>query len=401
MPVAAAERRAFWLYWASTTTSYLGDGIRFVALPLLAATLTSSPAQVASIALAAGLPWPIFGLIAGVVVDRLDKNQLLLTTQAMRAALGFVTAFGVATGHVSLILLAVFAFTLNIGEVLYDIALHSYLPALVPEAMLQRANSRLITAEIRICFAGVTGWTAPPILAAIDASDDLTLTSGVSRSAAGQGAVYATAAAALAAAPADVLVDFTSAAAVRGNVRAAIEAGVHVVIGTSGLTADDYAEIDRLARDRGVGVIAAGNFSVMAAVLRHAAAMAARHLGHWEIIDYASDTKPDVPSGTARDLAETLGQVREPGSAVPLDELEGPVEARGAGIGGARVHSVRLPSFVVSTEVVFGGPGERLIMRHDPGLTPAPYVAGTLLAVRRVADAVGVRRGLDSLLFED
>ena len=253
---------------------------------------------------------------------------------------------------------------------------------------------------INICFAGLTGWTAPPILAAIDAADDLTLTSGVSRSAAGQGAVYATAAEALAAAPADVLVDFTSAAAVRVNAWTAVEAGVHVVIGTSGLTADDYAELDRLARDRGVGVIAAGNFSVMAAVLRRAASMAARHLGQWEIIDYASDTKPDVPSGTARELAETLAQVREPARALPLAELEGPVEARGAEIGGARVHSVRLPSFVVSTEVVFGGPGERLIMRHDPGLTPAPYVAGTLLAVRKVADAVGVRRGLESLLFD-
>jgi len=254
---------------------------------------------------------------------------------------------------------------------------------------------------INICFAGLTGWTAPPILAAIDAADDLMLTSGVSRSAAGRGAVYATAAEALAAAPADVLVDFTSAAAVRVNAWTAVEAGVHVVIGTSGLTADDYADLDRLARDRGVGVIAAGNFSVMAAVLRRAAAMAARHLAHWEIIDYAGDTKPDVPSGTARDLAETLAQVREPARALPLAELEGPVEARGAEIGGARVHSVRLPSFVVSTEVVFGGPGERLIMRHDPGLTPDPYVTGTLLAVRRVADAVGVRRGLDSLLFED
>jgi len=259
---------------------------------------------------------------------------------------------------------------------------------------------------ITICFAGLTGWTAPPILAAIDAADDLMLTSGVSRSAAGRseagrGAVYATAAEALAAAPADVLVDFTSAAAVRVNAWTAVEAGVHVVIGTSGLTADDFADLDRLARDRGVGVIAAGNFSVMAAVLRRAAVMAARHLAHWEIIDYASDTKPDVPSGTARDLAETLGQVREPAGALPLAELEGPVEARGAGIGGARVHSVRLPSFVVSTEVVFGGPGERLVMRHDPGLTPDPYVAGTLLAVRRVADAVGVRRGLDSLLFDD
>jgi 4-hydroxy-tetrahydrodipicolinate reductase len=252
---------------------------------------------------------------------------------------------------------------------------------------------------IRICFASVTGWTAPPILAAIDAADDLTLTSGVSRSAAGQGQVYTTAAEALAAAPADVLVDFTSISVVRENVRAAIEAGVHVVIGTSGLTADDYAEIDRLARDRGVGVIAAGNFSVMAAVLRRAATLAAEHIGAWEIIDYASDTKPDVPSGTARDLAETLGQVRQPARAVPVED--GPVEARGAEVGGARVHSVRLPSFVVSTEVVFGGPGERLIMRHDPGLTPAPYVAGTLLAVRRVADVVGVRRGLDSLLFAD
>jgi 4-hydroxy-tetrahydrodipicolinate reductase len=265
---------------------------------------------------------------------------------------------------------------------------------------------------VSVCFAGITGWTAPAIVAAIDDADDLTLASGVSRSAAGQslatatgstsyGSVYATVAEALESAAVDVLVDYTSAAAVKSNVWTAVGAGVHVVIGSSGLTSDDYEELDRLARDRGVGVIAAGNFSVMAAVLRRAASMAARHLGHWEIIDYASDTKPDVPSGTARELAETLGQVREPGGAVPLDELEGPVEARGAEIGGARVHSVRLPSFVVSTEVVFGGPGERLVMRHDPGLTPAPYVAGTLLAVRRVAGAVGVRRGIDSLLFED
>src|SRR5207249_9512207 len=88
-------------------------------------------------------------------------------------------------------------------------------------------------------------------------------------------------------------VDFTSAAAVQGNVRAAIEAGVHVVIGTSGLTAGDYAEIDRLARDRGVGVIAAGNFSVMAAVLRRAVTMAAAHIGAWEVLDYGSDPQPD------------------------------------------------------------------------------------------------------------
>jgi MFS family permease len=155
VPVVASERRAFWLYWASTTISYFGDGMRFVALPLFAATLTSSPAQVASVTLAAGLPWPLFGLVAGVVVDRLDKNRLLLSAQAIRAALGFLIAFGVATGRVSLILFVAFVFTLNIGEVFYDIALHSYLPAIVDEAMLQRANSRLITAETVVFeFAG-------------------------------------------------------------------------------------------------------------------------------------------------------------------------------------------------------------------------------------------------------
>ena len=106
-----------------------------------------------------------------------------------------------------------------------------------------------------------------------------------------------------------------------------------------------------------------------------------------------------MPSGTSRELAETLAQVREPAVTVALSDLHGPVEARGAKVAGTQIHSVRLPSFVVTTEVVFGGPGERLVIRHDPGLTPAPYVAGTLLAVRNVADVVGVRRGLDSLLF--
>ena len=81
-------------------------------------------------------------------------------------------------------------------------------------------------------------------------------------------------------------------------------------------------------------MIAAGNFSVMAALLRRAAAMAAQHLEQWEIIDYASDTKPDVPSGTARELAETLAQAREPAVTVPLADLHGPAEARGAEVAG-------------------------------------------------------------------
>jgi 4-hydroxy-tetrahydrodipicolinate reductase len=250
----------------------------------------------------------------------------------------------------------------------------------------------------RVCIAGITGWTGRAIAAAIDAADDLELVSGVSRAAAGQEHIYATVAEALAAAPADVLVDFTSAQAVKGNVAAALDAGVAVVVGSSGLTASDYAEIDAHARRAGLGVIAAGNFSLLAALLVRGAAEVARHVGSWEIVDYASAEKPDVPSGTSRELAERLAEVRRPVLARPLETIQGPVEARGASVGGAQIHSVRLPSFVVSTEIVFAVPGERLVLRHDPGESPVPYVAGTLFAVRAVGDRLGLTRGLDALL---
>lgn len=264
---------------------------------------------------------------------------------------------------------------------------------------------------IKVCFAGVTGWTAPPIVAAIDIAEDLILTCGVSRSAAGRtladatgsgsdGLIYGSVSEALHSMEVDVLLDYTSASAVKENVWTAVQAGVHVVVGSSGLTADDHEQLDHLARARGIGVVAAGNFSVMAAILNHAAALAAQHVGHWEIIDCASATKPDVPSGTSRELAEALAEVHAPHSPVALSELHGPVEARGAEVAGTRIHSVRLPGFAVSTEIIFGGMGERLILRHDPGESPDPYVAGTLLAIRQVADVPGVRRGLKSLLFD-
>jgi 4-hydroxy-tetrahydrodipicolinate reductase len=194
------------------------------------------------------------------------------------------------------------------------------------------------------------------------------------------------------------LVDYTSAAAVKGNVLAALERGVAVVVGSSGLSAADFEEIDALARAKRVGVIAAGNFSVTAALLLRFAAEAARHLEAWEVIDYASATKPDAPSGTARELAERLESVRAPAPGVPLDETLGAREARGATIAGTQVHSLRLPSFTVSTEAVFAGEGERLSIRHDAGETAAPYIAGTLLAIRAVPGCVGLTRGLDQLL---
>jgi 4-hydroxy-tetrahydrodipicolinate reductase len=250
----------------------------------------------------------------------------------------------------------------------------------------------------RVCVAGSTGWTGTAVAAAIDAADDLELVSGVSRSAVGTYGVYTTVAEALTAVPADVMVDYTSAEAVRANVDAALEAGVSVVVGSSGLTAADYDEIDARAREAGVGVIAAGNFSLLAALLLRSAAEIARHVGAWEIVDCSSAGKPDVPSGTARELAERLAEVRQPALERELGTLQGPVEARGATVAGTQVHSVRLPSFTVSTEIVFAAPGERLVLRHDPNESPEPYVAGTLYAIRALPGRVGLTRGLDQLL---
>ncbi len=126
----------------------------------------------------------------------------------------------------------------------------------------------------------------------------------------------------------------------------------------------------------------------------------ARHLPQAEIIDYASATKPDAPSGTARELAERLAGVRPPVLGGPLGEVEGMREARGASVEGIQVHSIRLPSFSVSTEVIFGLPDERLTIRHDAGLSAGPHVSGTLLAVRLVLGRIGLTRGLDTLLLE-
>ena len=260
----------------------------------------------------------------------------------------------------------------------------------------------------RICIAGITGWTGAPIAAAVAVSGDLELVSGVSRSGAGDpltrivgdvdGMIHGSVPAALDAVSADVLIDFTDATVVKSNVLAAIERRVAVVVGSSGLTAEDYDEIDSQAQEAGVGVIAAGNFSLLAALLLRSAGEIARHVAAWEIIDYASAGKPDVPSGTSRELAERLGGIREPDLGRPLQEIHGPAEARGATVAGTQIHSIRLPSFVVSTEIVFAAPGERFVLRHDPGETAAPYVAGTLLAVRAVTSRVGLTRGLDSLL---
>src|SRR5262245_43501517 len=187
---------------------------------------------------------------------------------------------------------------------------------------------------IQICIAGATGWTGSALVDAVVAADDLALRASVSRSAAGTeiGGAPVHAAVADALDGVDVLIDYTSHDAVKGHAVTAIGRGVAVVIGTSGLTARDYEELDAAARGREVGVIAAGNFSLTAAMAQASALLAARYLPYWEVIDYAGAGKADAPSGTARELAERLSGVREPVLERAIADTHGPREARGATI---------------------------------------------------------------------
>ena len=154
-------------------------------------------------------------------------------------------------------------------------------------------------------------------------------------------------------------------------------------------------------RTRSVGVLAAGNFSITATLMKRFALLAAKYVPDVEIIDYASARKPDAPSGTARELAEALAEIRGASTARPAGEVLGVPATRGAAVGagaGVQVHALRLPSYILSCEALFGLPDERLTIRHDAGSSAAPYVAGTLLAIRRVADIKGLVRGLDALM---
>lgn len=190
--------------------------------------------------------------------------------------------------------------------------------------------------------------------------------------------------------PTDVLVEFTQPAAAKEHVLTAINRGVHVVIGTSGLTDSDFSQIERAASANNVGVIAAGNFALTAVLLERFAREAAKYIPSWEIIDYAKDTKPDAPSGTAREVAFYLAQVGDSRISHPIDQTIGPKESRGANLNGTQVHSIRLPGYTIGVEVIFGAEDERLTIRHDAGTGAAPYIQGTLLAIRKAPTVTGL-----------
>jgi 4-hydroxy-tetrahydrodipicolinate reductase len=163
--------------------------------------------------------------------------------------------------------------------------------------------------SIKVCVAGATGWAGSELSRGIAGADDLALVAAMARRHAGQvlgevldeprltAPIFASVDEALAQ-PCDVLVEYTGADSAKANILAALKHGLHVVVGSSGLSDNDYAQIDAVARERGRGVLACGNFALTAVLLIKFAEMAAKIIPQWELIDYASAGKPDAPSGT-------------------------------------------------------------------------------------------------------
>ena len=264
---------------------------------------------------------------------------------------------------------------------------------------------------LKVCVAGVTGWTGSEVARGVIKSEDMELTSAMARSSKGRdvgdalglgeriGVDICDAIHTALQADVDVFIDYTNTGSVKEHVLYAISQGVAVVVGTSGLTLEDYDEIAQLAEEKGVGVIGGGNFSLTATLMQHLALIAAEHIPQFEVLEHAWPEKEDVPSGTARELAEKLGDVQQPKQARPISSLLGPQEARGAKINGVQVHCVRTPGFTLRCEAIFGMKGENLVIRHEAGQSAEPYVAGTLLAARKVKSTSGLTRGLNELLF--
>jgi len=193
---------------------------------------------------------------------------------------------------------------------------------------------------------------------------------------------------------ANVMVDFTHAAAAMDNIKAAVERGIHLVIGTTGLTEDNINEIRKLCSDKGVNAIIAPNFAIGAVLMMKFAELAARYMNRAEIIELHHDQKRDAPSGTAMQTAKLIAPKIKAPKVESSEILNG---ALGGVYENVHVHSIRLPGFVAHQEVIFGGVGQVLTIRHD-SIDRTSFMPGVLMAVKAVSERPGVTIGLDKIM---
>ncbi len=262
---------------------------------------------------------------------------------------------------------------------------------------------------VRVCITGACGRMGRAAVRAVWEQDDLGLVAAVDVArigedvgeVAGLGALGVRVVADLPAAidhdRPDVMVDFTHPTAVMGNLRTALARGVRCVVGTTGFSEEDLAEVERLCGEHNAAAIICANFSLGANLMMRFAAEAAKCYETAEIIELHHDQKKDAPSGTALNTAARMAEVR--GSDLRLaptetTKLEG---TRGGAAHGVPIHSVRLPGLVAHQEVIFGGPGETLAIRHD-STGRESFMPGMVRAIREVTRRSGLTYGLDQLL---
>jgi 4-hydroxy-tetrahydrodipicolinate reductase len=196
---------------------------------------------------------------------------------------------------------------------------------------------------------------------------------------------------------ADVVVDFTNAEVSMAAAHIAIKQKVNMVIGTTGLSEENLAEIAKLCQTYKVGVVVAPNFSLGAALLIHLSKFAAKFFNHAEIIEMHHDKKADAPSGTAIATARAMAQTHGKPFIYPKVTREVLSNTRGGEMDGIAIHSLRLPGFMAGQEVVFSGAGETLSLRHN-AISRECYLPGVILAIKEVTKRKGLTYGLDALL---
>ncbi len=264
-------------------------------------------------------------------------------------------------------------------------------------------------ASIRVVLTGACGRMGRQVTKTLAATEDIDLVAAVDVVHVGEDAgivaniaalgvhVQDNLAAALSESEPDVMVDFAGPAAVLSNIRRALDRGVRCVVGSTGLSEEDLKEVDKLARDAGVGAIIAPNFSLGANVMMKCAAVAAKYFSHAEIIELHHEKKKDAPSGTAIQTAKMMAEggdnAFEPAQTEKLT-VEG---VRGGEVSGITIHSVRLPGLIAHQAAVFGGLGETLTIRHDSTHHEC-FMPGVIMAIRRVGEVHGLVYGLDKLL---
>jgi 4-hydroxy-tetrahydrodipicolinate reductase len=194
----------------------------------------------------------------------------------------------------------------------------------------------------------------------------------------------------------DVIIDFTNAAWTPTLAEAALARNVRLVIGTTGLSADFAKWLETGAATRKTGVVLAANFAIGAVLMMHFAKLAAPFFEHAEIIELHHNLKVDSPSGTAKTTAELMRAARDRDFVHPESETEPLPGARGAAFGGVSLHSVRLPGLVAHQEVILGGLGQTLTIRHDTTGRDS-FMPGVILATREVMKLDRLVVGLDAL----